>query len=320
MLKGYDENGMLQNVQVTEEGAVLTKIAGSGDEGLDVNIKNASELIPESEKETTLYSGVLTVGTSETTIGVDSKVSELSIANYSETANVSVSVDNKTYVIAPGLALDLPINKVVSIVGISASAANTKVQYVIKGFITNDGEVIKIYRPKWSEIGFEDTPQNVINAFNYAKSIIDNWDSSITDCSSKYYNNTDIVYMPTVDTSSVTNMNSMFYNAENLIKVDTLDTSSVTDMKEMFKNCKNLIDVPAFDASSNTSNLRYMFVSCPKLSNESLNNILATCISANNFISTKTLANIGLSSEQATTCATLSNWDAFVDAGWSSGY
>lgn len=34
----------------------------------------------------------------------------------------------------------------------------------------------------------------------------------------------------------------------------------------------------------------------------------------------KILAYIGLSSAQATTCQTLSNWDAFVAAGWSTGY
>lgn len=37
------------------------------------------------------------------------------------------------------------------------------------------------YLPDWSEIGYEDTPQVIIDGFNYAKDIKDNWDSSITD-------------------------------------------------------------------------------------------------------------------------------------------
>ena len=37
-----------------------------------------------------------------------------------------------------------------------------------------------IYPPDWSEIGYEDTPQVIIDGFNYAKNIKDNWDSSIT--------------------------------------------------------------------------------------------------------------------------------------------
>lgn len=176
------------------------------------------------------------------------------------------------------------------------------------------------YPPDWSQIGFSDTPQNVIDAFNYAKDIKDNWDSSITSYASKYNSNTDLVYMPTVDTSNVTDMNQMFSYATNLYEVGALDTSNVTDMKQMFQGCSNLVKVPVFDASKNSLNLRYMFVGCSKLSNESLNNIMATCISATNFASVKTLANLGLTSEQATTCQGLSNYDDFITAGWTTGY
>ena len=122
MLKGFDKNGNLQNVMVTEEGAILTKIAGNENEG---------------GKETTLYVGVPTVGVNEITIGVNEKISEISVANYSETANVSVSVDNKNFTIGSELALDLPINKMIGTIGLSATEENTKVQYIIKGFISN---------------------------------------------------------------------------------------------------------------------------------------------------------------------------------------
>lgn len=39
---------------------------------------------------------------------------------------------------------------------------------------------ITIYPPDWSELGYENTPQTIIDGFNYAKDIKDNWDSSIT--------------------------------------------------------------------------------------------------------------------------------------------
>lgn len=124
MLKGFDKNGNLRGVKVSENGEVyVITESGSGEE---------QKVVTES-KETTLYAGVMTVGTEAQTIGVSKKVTEISIANYSETANVTVAVDETNYVIAPNVALDLPINKTVSIVGLSATEADTKVQYVIKG-------------------------------------------------------------------------------------------------------------------------------------------------------------------------------------------
>ena len=56
-----------------------------------------------------------------------------------------------------------------------------------------------------------------------------------------------------------------------------------------------------------------------QLTNDSLNNILEMC--KNSVMSSnKTLKYIGLSSTQATTCTTLSNWAACESAGWTTGY
>ena len=125
MLQGFDKNGNLKGVKVSENGEIYVIMeGGSGGE--------EQKVITESN-ETTLYANVMTVGTEAQTIGVSKKVTEISIANYSETANVTVAVDETNYVIAPNVALDLPINKTVGIVGLSATEADTKVQYVIKG-------------------------------------------------------------------------------------------------------------------------------------------------------------------------------------------
>lgn len=107
-----------------------------GDNG-GVMVELADGSLPTSNKPTTLYANVITANTEEQTIGVNSEVKEISIANYSETANVTVSAANKNYTIGPNIAVDLPINKVVTNVGISATAADTKVQYVIKGVEAN---------------------------------------------------------------------------------------------------------------------------------------------------------------------------------------
>ena len=63
-----------------------------------------------------------------------------------------------------------------------------------------------------------------------------------------------------------------------------------------------------------------MFNNCPKLSDNSLNNIMQMCINAVSYTGTKTLKYIGLSQTQATTCQSLSNWSAFTNAGWTTGY
>lgn len=147
-----------------------------------------------------------------------------------------------------------------------------------------------------------------------------------------------------LDTSNTTNMNYMFRNCGKLNKIENFDTKKVNDFTYMFYSCSNLVSVPLFDMSAsnivlnfmfqycsklenvpqfNTSNVKNMmntFQGCAKLSDESLNNILAMCINATNYSNTKTLAYIGLTSAQADTCQSLSNWDDFVAEGWASGY
>jgi len=159
-----------------------------------------------------------------------------------------------------------------------------------------------------------------------------------------------LVEFPNLDTSEVTNMNLMFNSCSNLVITPNMnDTSNVTDMtytfqsntalvtarqmntssvqnfNNMFSGCTNLVNVPEFDFSgipNNTSRINYMFYNCSSLSNESLNNIMASCISATGITtaSGKTLKKIGLTSAQASTCTNLSNYQAFVAAGWSTGY
>ena len=65
-----------------------------------------------------------------------------------------------------------------------------------------------------------------------------------------------------------------------------------------------------------------MFLNCPNLSNESLNNILEMCTTAVKitYANSKKLSNLGLNSSQANICKTLSNYNAFRNAGWTTGY
>lgn len=125
----------------------------------------------------------------------------------------------------------------------------------------------------------------------------------------------------TVGGSSI-NMSDMFYGCNSLISLPTLNTLNVTDMKELCYGCHNLANVPVLDTSRITAsgNMYNMFTNCESLSNDSLNNIMEMCINSGITSGTRTLKNIGLTSAQATTCQSLSNYTAFTNAGWTKGY
>ena len=124
---------------------------------------------------------------------------------------------------------------------------------------------------------------------------------------------------PLLDTSNVTDMRSMFSSCSNLTTIPLLNTSNVTNMNNMFNSCSNLTTIPLLDTKKVT-NMGNMFYGCSSLNNESLNNILAMCANAVKITSKKTLKYIGLTQEQANICTTLSNYQDFVNAGWTTGY
>lgn len=114
------------------------------------------------------------------------------------------------------------------------------------------------YPPDWSEIGYTSTPQPVLDAFSYAKTINDNWDPTVTSLRGKFSGDTRLVYMPLVETSGVTNMSNMFSGCTSLTSVPTLNTSACTNMSQMLNGCSSLTSVPLFDTSSVTD-MNYMF-------------------------------------------------------------
>lgn len=171
----------------------------------------------------------------------------------------------------------------------------------------------------WAKIGYDAEPAFIGEAYEYALEILNNWESSITSTHMKFFNDKQLVIMPFVDTSNVTNMAQTFMTCNNLSCIPKLNTSKNERMYRMFLGCTNLKILPVLD-TTNVTNFQDAFKNCEFLSNDSLNNILKMCINAQKYNSTKTLAYIGLTSSQATTCTTLSNYQDFVDAGWTTGY
>ena len=125
--------------------------------------------------------------------------------------------------------------------------------------------------------------------------------------------------IPEFDTSKCTYMRNFFNSCKSITSIPQLNTSITYDFLGFVRNCSNLVTVPILDTSKAT-NMQNMFSNCPSLSDESLNNILAMCTNASSYTRTKTLAYIGLTLEQAEKCMTMSNYQAFLDAGWTTGY
>lgn len=126
-----------------------------------------------------------------------------------------------------------------------------------------------------------------------------------------------------IDTSEVTDM-SYFFDQSSFETAPYMNTSKVTTMKNMFNGNSNLKNVPVYDTSSINAGdgfkRTFYALGSQPLTDDSLNNIMQMCINATSYTGTKTLKELGIVSTKATTCQSLSNYQAFLDAGWTTDY
>lgn len=147
--------------------------------------------------------------------------------------------------------------------------------------------------------------------------------SEVVMFSSMFANSSWLTRGPVMDTSSGQSFNEMFKNCERLESIPQYDFSNgigAIGMSEAFYGCSNLESVPnLITKQSDAMYLENMFYGCDSLSNESLNNIMAMC--ANCPLSEyKELSYLGISEDQAAICEGLSNYNALLAAGWTTGY
>ena len=119
MLKGIDENGNLQNVFVSADGTLKVNLEGTVEQ--------------TSDKEITILSEILTVGTTVTNKTINKNVTSIMVANYSETSDITIIIGNDEFDVGTNLAIELPINISISVLSITATEDNTKIQLVVKG-------------------------------------------------------------------------------------------------------------------------------------------------------------------------------------------
>ena len=124
MLKGITENGEMKNVRVNNDGALKVALESTED-----GIKTTSN----QDREITLVASVLSVGTGAQSIVVNKKVTSIMVANYSETADITLNTGEKDLQIGANLALELPVNLQVENLTLISTEADTKIQLVVKG-------------------------------------------------------------------------------------------------------------------------------------------------------------------------------------------
>lgn len=127
------------------------------------------------------------------------------------------------------------------------------------------------------------------------------------------------------DTSNCQQFIYMFQGCSYLKTAPSYDLSKARYCSYMFCSCSTLENVPVYNLSAsnfNSSGHNNMFQYCTALTDESLNNIMASLMTIQVTSSSvaKTLKYVGLTSDQATRCQSLSNYQAFIDAGWTTGY
>lgn len=127
------------------------------------------------------------------------------------------------------------------------------------------------------------------------------------------------------DTSKVTSMKMMFrYNLTGLktLNLSSFDTSNVTDMFMMFALSSSITTINFGNNFKLTSvtNVQNMFQNCNNLDDNTLNQILHICTTiGSSYTGTKTLATLGITSSftNYANIPNLSNYQAFLDAGWT---
>lgn len=142
--------------------------------------------------------------------------------------------------------------------------------------------------------------------------------SGVTQATAMFSNCSSLTKIGRIKLNNCTNSNTLFYNCTSLVEMPFIElcTTSNTNIAMICGGCSNLVTVPELDTSKVT-NMSNSFQNCPKLSPESLNNIMAMCIKAIGVSSAnKNLYYVGLTSDQRDICKNQSNYQAFLSAGW----
>lgn len=141
MLKAINENGEMKNLVTNEDGILKVEVINEGESGGGNNntvVTNTDQNpvpIKNVEKEYTIKSDILTVGTTATSVAINQKVVGIMAANYSDEADITINTGSQDLKVGANLAVELPINIDIASLSITATADNTKMQLIVKGVV-----------------------------------------------------------------------------------------------------------------------------------------------------------------------------------------
>ena len=75
---------------------------------------------------------------------------------------------------------------------------------------------------------------------------------------------TSLTSIPQIDTSKVTSMYAMFDSCSSLLTIPQINTTNVTNMEYMFNGCRSLTSIPLLD-TTNVTSMEYIFSGCKSL-------------------------------------------------------
>jgi len=145
-IRGITDSGEARNIRTNDDGSLKVSVGGgigSAQTDENGNLKVAvitGEVETTLDKEKVLTSGVSTIGTTASTITVNGNVTILMFANYSDEADVTLTIGTEDIVVAAGIALEIPINAAVTTISVVSTAADTKVYYLAKGTVAETQE------------------------------------------------------------------------------------------------------------------------------------------------------------------------------------
>lgn len=130
--------------------------------------------------------------------------------------------------------------------------------------------------------------------------------SCVTDMASMFGYCFLLTSLPEMNTSNVTDMTYMFEECQSLTTVPPMDTSRVSDMRGMFKTCYSLTDLGGLIGLKVNLDLS----SCPKLTHESLLNVINKAADVTKAPATLTLGatNIAKLADAEKAIATSKGW------------